>query len=238
MDDYRTQFTRECLSYAGTMRGRSVLVVGCGSGVDCRPFVEADAIVCGLDKSDDIGHDFQHPEVVYEVGTIEQCHLESERFDVVFCIATMEHVHGIESAFREMVRTTKPGGLIYSVAAPLWNSRQGHHIKCFDRFPWIHLRAGQSELSRIALENGISHFNGHEIRYVIDFIFSDDYFNRQPARRYLEACSGLAVSQTLRNSLWLEETDSLTPELFAEMQLKGLTRDELLAVSHSFIARR
>jgi hypothetical protein len=38
------------------------------------------------------------------------------------------------------------------------------------------------------------------------------------------------VSQTLRSSLWLEETDSLTPELFADMQLKGLTKKELLAV--------
>ncbi len=238
MDDYRTQFTRECLSYAGAIRDQSVLVVGCASGADCRAFVEAGAIVCGLDKSDNVGHAFQHPAVVYEVGTIEDFHLESERFDLVFCIATMEHVHRIEPAFREMVRMAKPGGLIYSVAAPLWNSRQGHHMKCFDRYPWIHLRAGKSELSQIALENGITHYNGCEIRDVIDIIFFSDLFNRQPARRYVEACSGLAVSETLRNSSWLEETDSLTPELLAEMQLKGLTREELLAVSHSFVARR
>jgi|SRR5271165_825255 len=237
MDDYHTQFTLECMSYAGAIRSRSVLVVGCGSGADCIPFVEAGAIVCGLDISANVGHAFQHPAVVYEVGTIEECHLESERFDLVFCIATMEHVHRIEPAFREMVRMTKPGGLIYSVAAPLWNSRGGHHIKGLEeRFPWIHLRVGKSELSRIVLENGISHLTltGHD---VIDLIFSD-CFNRQPARRYVEACSGLAVSQTLRNSLWLEETDSLTPELLAQLQLKGLTREELLAVSHSFIARR
>jgi ubiquinone/menaquinone biosynthesis C-methylase UbiE len=237
MQDYLKQFSEECLRYAGAVAGKSVLVVGCGSGEDCRPFAEAGASVGGLDICDGIGRSFQHPAVAYTRGSIEGCSLAGESFDVVFCAATMEHVHGIEAGFREMVRLTKPGGLVYSVAAPLWNSRRGHHMSCLDQFPWIHLRAESSQIVRLALDNGIVEFNGHSIGAVVDFVFSD-YFNRAPARRYVEACSGLAVAKTIRNNLWLDDAPHLSRDIAAELRPKGYTDEELLAVSHSFIAVR
>jgi SAM-dependent methyltransferase len=175
--------------------------------------------------------------VTYTHGSIEGCNLASERFDLVFCVATMEHVHGLEAGFREMVRLAKPGGLIYSVAAPLWNSRQGHHMGCFDRFPWIHLRGEPAEILRLALDNGIAEFNGRSIGAVVDFIFSD-YFNRAPARRYIEACSGVAVCEIIRNDLWLDGAAYLSSDVLAELQPKGYAEEELLAVAHTFVARR
>lgn len=36
-----------------------------------------------------------------------------EKFDVTLCISTIEHVDDHDCAFREMVRITKPGGLIF-----------------------------------------------------------------------------------------------------------------------------
>jgi SAM-dependent methyltransferase len=37
----------------------------------------------------------------------------TEKFDVTMCISTIEHVDDHDAAFRELVRITKPGGLIF-----------------------------------------------------------------------------------------------------------------------------
>jgi hypothetical protein len=39
--DYREQFFSEFRPIAGDLKGSSVLVIGCGQGLDCVPFVEA-----------------------------------------------------------------------------------------------------------------------------------------------------------------------------------------------------
>jgi ubiquinone/menaquinone biosynthesis C-methylase UbiE len=37
----------------------------------------------------------------------------TDKFDVTLCISTIEHVDDHDAAFRELVRITKPGGLIF-----------------------------------------------------------------------------------------------------------------------------
>lgn len=37
----------------------------------------------------------------------------TDKFDVTLCISSVEHVHDHDAAFREMVRITKPGGLLF-----------------------------------------------------------------------------------------------------------------------------
>src|SRR5215469_5239142 len=128
--DYRDQFFEECKAVVGDLAGLSVCIPGCGPGRDCVPFVSASAKITGLDIGADLGTAYSHSEVHYHRESIEGCALPSDHFDVIFCIATMEHVQNIEAGFAEMVRLCRFGGIIYSVAAPLWNSRRGHHMDC------------------------------------------------------------------------------------------------------------
>ena len=235
--DYRQQFFEESRSVVGNLAGLSVLVVGCGNGQDCQPFVDSGAEVSGLDICEEIGSRFLDHRVHYYRQSIENCDLPSNRFDMVFCIATMEHVHGIERAYSEMVRLVRPGGTVYAVAAPLWNSRRGHHIDCLNEVPWIHLRYGPEEIVALAKVRGITN-KGQPVRDVMDFVFVSQYFNRAPAARYIAACRILPVSEILRNDLWLDGAEELSPEILSELQGKGYTREELLATSHTLICRK
>jgi SAM-dependent methyltransferase len=128
--------------------GRSVLVVGCNRGDDCRHFVEFDAaVVIGIDIMVEIGISFSHRSVAYCRASADSMPFSDGKFDFIFCFATMEHVGDIKSAFGEMARVCRPGGLIYSVAAPLWNCRQGPHWgDAFNDYPWIHLRLSPNEI--------------------------------------------------------------------------------------------
>lgn len=232
---YREQFFEECRGVSGAFTGKSVLVAGCGPGLDCVPFAEAGASVTGLDICEDIGREFSHPAIRYHRASMEGCGLETGRYDVVFSIATMEHVQKIEAAYCEAVRLARPGGLIYVLAAPLWNSRRGHHLDCLNPFPWIHLRRSPEEIAALAERHGITH-EGRPMREVVEWLFGSDYFNRSPSSRYTDACRELPVSQTLRNDLWLDGAEELTPAIHSELQSLGYSETDLLATSHTLIA--
>jgi SAM-dependent methyltransferase len=231
--DYRQQFFEESLRYAGALEGRSVLVVGCGTGLDCKPFTQVNADVTGLDICDDIGREFT--QCRYHRGSIEDSGLPSDAFDLVFCIAFMEHVHGLERAFSEMVRIVRRNGLVYSVAAPLWNSRRGHHFDCLNPFPWIHLRMDRNQIVEFADRKRLSH-NGLPLASCMAFLFDSPYFNRLPAREYVKACGSLQVSDLLRNDFWMDGEEDLLPEVAQE--LRGYTREELLSAAHTLVARK
>jgi SAM-dependent methyltransferase len=244
--DYLNQFFAECHEVVGAFTGKSVLVAGCGVGLDCIPFVEAGASVTGLDVDRDIGLAYSNPAVRYYRASIEGCDLDSAQYDVVFSAATMEHVHNVEAAYREMVRLVRPGGTIYALAAPLWNSSKGHHLECLYPFPWIHLRRAPKQLLAFCEERGLTHkgppipdvvVEGEPIRdAVVDWLFTSTCLNRAPSKRYVEACACLPVSRTLRNGLWMDGAEDLIPAVQSELAVKGYTREELLAASHSLIA--
>ena len=49
-------------------------------------------------------------------------------FDLVFAIATLEHVPDIESFAKNIVYALKPGGSAYLQGEPLWLGPKGHHL--------------------------------------------------------------------------------------------------------------
>jgi SAM-dependent methyltransferase len=97
-----------------------ILIVGANTGEDCKLFVDRGAAeVHGLDVIEDVGKGFLHRRVTYHHSSIEHTDLPSNYFDLVFAVATMEHVPDIRAGFSEMERLARPSGIIYSVAAPL-----------------------------------------------------------------------------------------------------------------------
>ena len=153
----------------------------------------------------------------------------------------MEHVPDVERAFAEMARVTRPGGLIYSVASPLWNSRYGHHKgDLFERFPWIHLRMTEHEILSLCRREGVDDPSGrYPIEVHVAYMLNPRYFNMTPARKYVSSCNALAGEvEICENSLSLDSDEVLTPNLYYDLQSKGYTREELLAVTHTFIGRK
>jgi SAM-dependent methyltransferase len=236
---YQEYHSTQAAHLLGSVAGARVLVVGANTGNDCRLFVEMGVgEVVGLDVVDEIGTDYRHERVTYLQKGIEESGLEAGSFDLVFAVATMEHVHALEAGFSEMARLTRPDGVIYSVAAPLWNSAYGHHMGCFIEQPWIHLLYERDDLIRFALENGIDGERGYTIDLIVDYMLNPQFFNRRPARDYLQACSKVEGVEILSNEMHRDPESRLEHEFAKRALARGYEPSELLSVTHVFTARR
>lgn len=217
------------------IRGKSILVVGCNRGEDCEVFVDLGArSVCGLDVMDEVGANYQNPKVRYLLASAEDIPAETASFDMVFAYATLEHVPNIDPAFKQMARVCAPGGIVYSAAAPLWNSRQGPHWgDAFNAFPWPHLRLSPAEIHALNLKRE-SPFSAAQIDYWLD----DRNFNKRFAREYLAAGWSIPGVEIISNELQQQSPDGVPDDVFSELAAKGYSRMELLALTHILLARK
>lgn len=221
------------------IRGKKVLVIGCNRGEDCRMFVDMEAgEVTGVDVLDEIGVNFSHPRVGYVTASVESIPFPDGVFDFVFAYATLEHVRGVDAALREMCRVCASGGVIYSAASPLWNSRQGPHWgNTFDGMPWIHLRR---DLQFIQAYNSSERllYNGREISiHEISYWLDDRFFSKRFAREYLAAGWNVPNVEVIKNELEFESEDALTDDVYTELAALGYSKLELLALTHIFCVR-
>jgi SAM-dependent methyltransferase len=221
------------------LRGSKVLVVGASAGEDCKLFIDRGAFeVHGLDVIEDVGSGFQHPRVTYHQSSIERTQLPSDYFDVVLAVATMEHVPDIDAAFAEMARLACPGGIIYSLASPLWQSPRGHHMGCFDAHPWIHLVFERDDLISYARSSGIKGERGYSLEQIVDYMLNPKFFNMRPASAYLAACAQLRELNILRNDLIVEVESLLEHPLGRAPMAKGYLRQDLIARTHTLIGQK
>jgi SAM-dependent methyltransferase len=95
-------------------------------------------------------------------------------FDFCFSQNAFEHIPDPEKALRELVRVTRPGGLIYLMFDPLWTADSGSHFLHFIGEPWAHLIKDDDEIERIMLKAGAAaadvtsyrqHMNRRSIAY-------------------------------------------------------------------------
>ena len=231
---YNRLHVRQAWKLAGAPR--SVLVVGANLGEDCRRFADLGATeVHGLDVIENVGADFHDARAVYHRGSIESCDLPDNRFDLAFATATLEHVHNIDAGFAEMARLTKPGGVLWSIASPLWHSPYGHHMACFEGHPWVHLLYDESALRDYAREHGIA---PPEIGDTISYMFNPAPFNRRPAKDYAAAPAKLRGVRIMSNSLYPLDARLLDHPLGQAALARGFAKDELLAETHYAAARK
>jgi SAM-dependent methyltransferase len=140
---YLKAYLRGMLTTTGSLAGLRLLEVGCSDGLTCDLAMRLGAAsVVGIDTLPDVGARFQtDPALSYYRMSGEELAFETGDFDVVYSIATLEHVSRPEPAMLEMLRVTRPGGVVYMQAGPLYFSPFGHHMfGYFDDYPWIHLR--------------------------------------------------------------------------------------------------
>lgn len=221
---------------------KKVLVIGCSTGNnECRRFVELGAReVHGVDIAEEIGLEFVHPRVKYYRMSAESLNLESDQYDIAYCQATLEHVPQIELALAEAIRVTKRGGYIYCVASPLWHSMHGHHQgHIFGHFPWIHLRLSEDEIKEYCRLTDTRDPIGSVVgEATISYMLNEKYFNKLHGGEYVEACKKLTNVRVFYNQLEMSDDKELTSGIFSELRRKGFTREELLATTHRFIARK
>lgn len=105
---------------SGTLRGRTVLDVGCGGGLLSEAMAVAGATVTGLDLASELLevarlHALESGvSVDYRLETAE-AHAQSHagRYDVVTCMEMLEHVPDPGSVIAALARLVRPGGHVF-----------------------------------------------------------------------------------------------------------------------------
>jgi len=239
--DYVQYHVDQAGRHSADGRGKRVLVVGCNEGREVSLFLDAGAReVWGIDIIDEVGSEYPRQHARYLRMSAEAMDLDDNMFEIVFCLATMEHISRPDAALPEISRVTAPEGFLYVVSSPLWHSRHGHHkshIFDVDRYPWIHLRFDAKTLKRMCETGEIEYPESVEnIAEDIDYMMSSAYFNKRPARDYVRISSQLKDVVIERNHLDLEPETVL--ELLPDGDRAELTDQvgdaiELRAVTHT-----
>jgi SAM-dependent methyltransferase len=173
--------------------------------------------------------------------SVEEMSFADDRFDVVFCVATMEHVARPDLGFAEIGRVVAPFGLAYVCSTPLWHSRQGHHkadIFDVDDYPWLHLRYSADELKRMCADGQIALTRDVDADPHIDYMLDVANMNQLPARAYVAAASALERMVVERNELELEDEAVLglvDADSLRDLEVRGIDQVELRALTHHYV---
>jgi ubiquinone/menaquinone biosynthesis C-methylase UbiE len=94
-----------------------MLDVGCGPAVTVDHFARMQFDVYGVDIAPEMIAECERlfgdlPRVHFSVGRIEKLDFPDSFFDVVTCMGVVEYLEDDDAAWREMVRVTKPGGVV------------------------------------------------------------------------------------------------------------------------------
>jgi len=100
--------------------GKSILEIGCGSGIDAVEFARNGAIVTAIDITDNA--------VALTKGLAKEAHQDIlvlkanafqitavEKFDCVFAYGVLHHIPNVDSVLEEAHRLLKPGGVIMAM---------------------------------------------------------------------------------------------------------------------------
>jgi SAM-dependent methyltransferase len=112
--------------------------------------------IVGIDVMETVGCGFPNDRIDYRIMDAARMNFSDQTFDLVYSIATFEHLPNPYETLLEMLRVTKVGGHGYVQAGPLYHSPFGHHMfDYFQNYPWIHLRKSKDEIIAYAKERGI-----------------------------------------------------------------------------------
>jgi SAM-dependent methyltransferase len=163
---YYTRLAADTVGQLGQyldLAGRRVVDVGGGPGFFVREFRAAGALALCLDTNsgdlatlaqDARGHDAQghdagrHGDARGVVGSALRLPLASAAVDVCFSSNVLEHVGDWQVMLAEMVRVTRPGGVVF-VAFTNWLSPWGGH----ETSPW-HYLGGERAARRYQRQHG------------------------------------------------------------------------------------
>ena len=106
----------------GTLEGKRILDVGCGTGRHLELFQLSNQIT-GIDQSEEMLAlaRQKNPHAELHLGSVESLPFDSNTFDVVYSFRVLQHVRDQMQAIREMARVCKVGGTVLVVTYNAWS---------------------------------------------------------------------------------------------------------------------
>lgn len=151
--------------------------------------------------------------------------MASDSLDMVFSWEVMEHVTDPASAFAEMYRMLRPGGVVFHEYNPFFSIDGGHSLCTLD-FLWGHARLSDEDFSRYLDENrpdekelALSFYRNNLnrmtlsglVRYIAEAGFSMLSVLPWPRRKYLELLDRGTLAQCVRVYPEATVTDLVSP---------------------------
>lgn len=217
---------------------KRILVVGAGRcGYDLKiihSILGESAEIFGIDIVSDVGAEFKAPNVCYLECNVCDMPFRSEYFDLAYSFATFEHIFSVKDAWQSMINVLRPGGIIHTLASPLWCSPFGHHKPdIFAGHPWAHIvNPSVEELLNYCLDNAITSCDQTELIHHIRYCLSSKYFNKLKPCDYAKAVTELDGLSSFESSF---QKTSMTehPNYFRCINM-GFSQEDLLAETHMF----
>lgn len=104
-------------------RGRSVLEVGCGTGLLLERMARFSSSARGVDLSEGMLEHARARGLDAVVGSATELPFEADSFDVSCAFKVLAHVRDIELALSEMARVVRPGGTVVAEFYNPWSLR-------------------------------------------------------------------------------------------------------------------
>lgn len=216
---------------------KRILVVGCGDKCeDVKAIVDelgSSVIIHGVDIIDNIGSGYINDNVLYIKADASNLPICSEYYDLAYSFATFEHIKDVHKAWQCMVNVLKPGGMLWTVASPVWTSPFGHHKSdIFKKYPYIHLKyPTPADLLSFCKDNDIKSNDSTDIVHHINYMLHDDYFNKLKPKFYLEAANALENLNILKNTFDCVE-DFYLNHASDLIEIGAYEKDDLLSITH------
>jgi len=201
------------------------LEVGCGDGLVCEYIANLGAKkVVGVDILPNVGYNFPNSKIEYLCRNAQSLPFPDHSFDIVYSIATFEHISNPSEVLSEMIRLLKIGGYFYIRAEPLYHSAFGHHMfNYFEEFPWIHLRKSPEQILHYATATGaaerIQEDMGEPAEKYINAMLSKRHINGLLLDQYdLAALQVREDIHVLSYSVTHRGRELLTPSILFELE--------------------
>jgi SAM-dependent methyltransferase len=242
---YNKAYLTSMLSFVPNPAGAErVLEVGCSDGLACDILVQLGAgRVYGVDLwTENVGSEFASERTEFSRDDATRLSFPDQHFDLVYSIATFEHLLDPWRVMEEMYRVTKIGGCMYIQAGPLYHSPFGHHMfSCFADLPWAHLRLTEAELVAHIHDTGkaamVQAQTGQTPADYVHGMLGREHINGLFLEQYRLAEFAQATgAEILHLGTSYEGRDLLTPSLQAE--LSTFTPESLVEHGFEFCIRR
>lgn len=239
---YNKDYLASMFKHVVDLKGKRVLEVGCSDGLACDLLLsEEPEHVTGIDVLDCTGCSYDDPRLNFATMDASGLLFEDDSYDVSYSIATLEHSNNPLASLEEMKRVTRPGGLVYVQAGPLYYSPFGHHMfGYFDHYPWIHLRLSKEEIISYSKETGIARKVeanlGRRIEHYVDGMLNIEHVNGRRISEYgLEEFMESPEIEVLSFNRTYEGENLLNESILKE--LSHIDREDLVAHGFELIFR-
>lgn len=238
---YNKAYLASMLEVVPFRESMNVLEVGCSDGLVCDIVSLLGAHkVTGVDVMTTVGCSFQGANGEFFTMDATDLRFDDGSFDLIYSIATLEHVANPYRAIEEMIRTLRVGGYCYVQAAPLYYSPFGHHMFAyFADYPWAHLRLTKEEIVGHLKQQGkdddlLRNFGVSPETYIEEML-NPDHLNGLTLDEYrLDDLRQRTDIQILKLNPSYEGEDLLTPSILDQIKehMPGLGQRNL--IEHGF----